>query len=109
MPNSQTQPKMNNQTLMLKSAMAIPIDDIPILFDFEKRVIHRELAPYVMNTRYRNNKPLWRLCKCGINGECLCYFDLLRREMVDEFWGREEDFQTLGDLCRPPVVWRYGL
>ena len=98
--SADTTMEMTNPTLAMKSAMAIKIDDIPNLSNFAKKLIHKELAPYIMNTRYRNKKPLWRLCKCGKNGQCLCYAELLRKEMIDEFWGREEDFQTMGDLCR---------
>ena len=93
---------MAEQSLMLSSALNILVDDIPYLFDFEKRVIHRILAPHVMYTRYRNRgrSDLSRLCNCGINGECLCYFIVIRNELVDEFWGDIERLQHLGDLCR---------
>lgn len=84
--------------LMQMSAFNIPFVMIPHLFDFEKRVIHRELAPFV-RARFRRYGPLERLCDCGQNGECLCYFGAIRYDMIEQYWGEETDYIYLGQWC----------
>ena len=90
---------MNTQTLMLKAAASIEIDEIPHIFDFEKRVIHRELSAYVIRSRYYRNRSLSSMCSCGLDAECLCYFIKIRDDFIDQHWG-EGRYITLGDLCK---------
>ena len=92
------------RSLMLQSAARIPFEDIPSIPPHEKRVIHRELSPFVVGigTRANRAKPLESFCNCGIEAECLCYFDAIRTEAIEIWWATEDDYRFLGDWCQFP-------
>lgn len=78
----------------------IPFTMIEWLFPHEKRVVHFNLGPLVRRTRATRNRPLGRLCDCGENGECLCYFGIIRHDQIEQFWATEDDYRYLGDWLR---------
>lgn len=78
----------------------IPFSMIEWIFPHEKRVIHRELGPLIRRTRATGNRDLARLCNCNEDGECLCYFAIIRHDQIEQFWANEDDYQYLGDWLR---------
>ena len=92
------------RSLMLQSAARIPFEDLEYIPPFKKRVIHRELAPFVVGigTRQNRSRPKESYCQCGIQAECLCYFGAIRNEAIEQWWASEDDYQLLEDWCRFP-------
>ena len=90
-------------TLKQSAAAAIPVSDVPVIYDFLKVVIHQELSPFVRPRRYMRPQRLLRLCSCSKtqypHGKCLCYFTYIRKDMIDQFWGEETEYELLGDFC----------
>ena len=31
------------------------------------------------------------------DGECLCYYGLIRQDQIEQFWATETDYEYLGD------------
>ena len=87
------------QSLMKTCALKIAIDDIERIPLSYRRRINHVLGGSVKRTRYYRNRKLSEFCKCGLNGDCLCYFVAIKSDMVDQHWGDESQITQLGDLC----------
>lgn len=92
---------MNPRTLMLQSATKIPYDIVSTIPPHKKRVIHRELRPFItgIGTSASRNRMLDSWCDCEIDGECLCYFKTIKQEAISMWWAAEENYQILGNWC----------
>ena len=90
---------MENQKLAQRIASEIPFPVIPHLTGKQKVAVNFELRRFVRRTRYTRNRSLGSLCDCGIKGNCLCYFKIIRDEMIEMFWADENDYMHLGDWC----------
>ena len=96
---------MTNRIMPVKRLTEIAGAKIPFFMIFwarpdQKRAIHWTLSPLVKRTRATGNHDLGLLCKCEQEGECLCYFEIIRRDKIEQFWCTEDDFQYLGDFLR---------
>ena len=88
-------------TLAQRAALQVPYASIANMDIRHGVVINFELSPYVKRVgRYNRQRLLKDLCMCGLDGDCLCYFGILREEMIDCWWGEEGDYVLLGDWCR---------
>ena len=82
-------------TLAQIAASQIPYRYLAWLYPHEKFVIHFELSNFVFRSRSTRGRTLASLCDCGMNGECLCYFDIIRTEMVEQYWADESQYERL--------------
>ena len=101
------------QSLLIQAAKKIPFEYLNFADPTEKRVINREMSRFVRRTRLtgRNRHwlpPLASLCNCKSklteqmaekweDGECLCYYGLIRKDQIEQFWATETDYEYLGD------------
>ena len=88
-------------SLLFLAICATPASDLEIAFPWEKEVIHREIQHLVKRPRFLQNRSLDSLCNCNINGECLCYLDVIKEYYMETAWHTEDDYQTIGDW-----IWR---
>ena len=97
------------QSLLQQAAKKIPFEHLTLADPPKKGVINREMCRYVRRTRLTGrNRPLGSLCNCKSklteeqaekweDGECLCYYGLIRKDQIDQFWATEKDYVYLGD------------
>ena len=78
----------------------IPFFMIEHLFPEEYEPIHRHLSPFLYPYRSIRGRALGSLCQCGENGQCLCYYGIIRHDQIEQFWATENDFRFLGDFLR---------
>ena len=94
--------KNKMQTLAQMAASNIPYQYLAWLYPHEKFVINFELSSYIKGSRSTRGRILGNLCDCEMNGECLCYFDIIRTEMIEQFWADESDYERLIDWLEFP-------
>ena len=97
------------QSLLRQAACKIPFEWLSFVYPSEKRVINREMSRFVRRTRLtRGLQSLGSLCNCKSklteelaqkweDGECLCYYSLIRNDQMEQFWATENDYEYLGD------------
>ena len=98
-------------TLAQLAAMQVRYDELEHASAGQRRVIDFEMAGLVRRSRFYRRTQFSKLClcqtvtpnkcqcKCHQTLVCLCYFTVLRDEMINEFWGRPDEYQKLGDWC----------
>ena len=87
-------------TLALLAALQVPYVQLQFMEIKHGVVINFELSPYVKRVgRYNKRRLLKNLCECKLDGDCLCYFGIIRDEMIDCWWNSESDYTYLGDWC----------
>ena len=69
----------------------------------EKTAVHYELYPLITFPRTLRNQSLRSMCECKHFGRCLCYLERIKSEMKDQFWGTDDDYQTLAGWIFPPL------
>lgn len=101
------------QSLLRLAASKIPFEHLTWADPSKKRVINREMSRFIRRTRLTGrNRSLAALCNCKINltdemaekwedGECLCYYGLIRYDQIEQFWATENDYVLLGDWYEP--------
>ena len=88
-------------TLAQMAALQVPYASIAQMELKHGVVINFELSPYVRRVgRYNRRTLLKDMCECKMDGDCLCYFGIIREEMIDCWWNDENDYILLGDWCR---------
>ena len=92
--------KMKINSLTYLAATNIQFDQIGSIPDFLKRKIHHLLSPSVIKTRWTKNRGLSGLCNCDKKPNCLCYFTETRKDIIEQYWGEEDNYEVLGDLCK---------
>ena len=90
------------QKLAVLAAARIPFNSLEHVEDCQREPIHRYLSPFIRRVRLLWRRTLESLCECNENGECLCYFGIIRTDMIEQFWATELDYQYLGDWCEFP-------
>ena len=106
--------------LLHLAACKIPYEYLNFADPTEKQVINREMSQYIRPTRFsrstnrlNRNRPLGSLCNCKLHlteekaakwedGECLCYYGLIRNDQMEQFWATENDYEFLGDWYEFP-------
>ena len=66
----------------------------------QKTVVHYILYPQMFWSRSVKGKPLYFICECVHFGRCLCYLELIRTEMIEQYWDDEEKYLTLSGWIR---------
>ena len=97
------------QSLLRLAACKIPFKDLTYTHPSKKRVINHEMSRFIRRTRLTGRtRPLGSLCDCKRkltekeaekwqDGECLCYYGLIRKDQIEQFWATENDYEFLGD------------
>ena len=84
------------QRLALLAGMKIPFAQLKFVEQKNILPINMELGPYIRRTKATRRGSLKDLCRCN-NSECLCYFEIIRNDAIQQWWANESDYVFLGD------------
>lgn len=88
---------MSVQSLIQQAGLKVPIAALFFANEHEGNIINVNFIHYVRRFRSWERRNLREQCKCGQDGDCLCYLFQIRHMMIEEFWCEETDFMELGD------------
>ena len=83
-------------TLAQLALKHIPYTHVSTMTIQQKTVVHYELFPYVFWSRSVKGKLISNICHCHDYGRCLCYLEIIRHEMVEQYWTPETQYEYLG-------------
>ena len=87
-------------SLIVQAICALPVEDLEILFPWEKEVINREIQHRVIRLRHFGKRLPGAYCECNMNGDCLCYLMIIKNHYIDTAWHTENDYVNLGNWIR---------
>ena len=84
------------KTLAELSLGNVPYTQVPYMSLKQRTVVHYELYPRMTFwSRSLRGRRMDTICRCVNFGRCLCYLEIIRVEMVEQYWAEADKYRNL--------------
>ena len=88
-------------TLVELALQQIPFTTVKSMNLKQRTVVHYEIYPRMTFwSRSIKDKPLKNICSCVYFGRCLCYMEIIKDEMTNQYWADPNTYRVLSDWIR---------